>query len=286
MGAHITLPECSLKHFADEENKISYYDLSAGEVKECYPGSYNTETDYFPDDFEKWLNREEERHIGMLHKKLTEFESTQRGFQMDGKLKKRLVRIIATQTIRIPDIFESLMDTDERNREIDLLWELNIAIGNVNPYTLAARDRLRQEVATLSSKKKAFYTQGHIEELVERACRKFANYAVHCAIISESVIGSFLLTPTLYFQDDNRNRIYIPVSPRHAYVLLPIEESKKYIDEQNRQRRFDIDKDELDSFVPHCISTTKTFKDKHLIGTKQYLLELIESGLLQTINEK
>lgn len=287
MEAHITLPKTTLLRFADEQSKkVAYYDLATGAIEERFPKRYNTGTNYYPDDFEKWLSSKVERYIGILNRNLEILEHEEGSmYLINDALKKALIRIIVAQTFRVPDSLDVLMDTKERNSRIDELWKANIEAGNVNPYTLAARDRLRREVATPENKRRAFYRKEKFEKIAEQFERKkLSNYTVNIAIVSENVPASFLLPAAHYFQSGKQ--IILPVAPRYAYVLLPREDNEKhYIIDKDKGRYgvIDIQEDDLMWLVADCVIAARLFREKHLIGTRQFLTKLSGSGRLQQL---
>lgn len=288
MADHITLPKSTLLRFADEKTrKISYYDIISRRIIDCAPKRYNTEEHYYPPYFEKWLSDHVETSIGNLHKHLSSFSETT-DFLVDyDTLKKDLIRILAIQMIRLPETYSYIMDTENRNSIINMSLETLAKQGMLSHSAVALSQKYRKEVETEENKRLAFYSEDSAHKAIRNIERLFADYAVNFAIVSNDTDASFILTSAHHFTAGPI--VFIPVSPRIAYILLPSKlNERKYgsqtIEQDGEeivlQRYLTITEQNLIDLIPACIKSAQNSMNKHLIASRSFLHRLKESGTL------
>lgn len=286
MNSHITLPKSTLRRFEDGKyHKISYYDLSNRRIHECFPKYYNTQMDYYSQDFEKWLSTEVETYIGRLHKNLENFEATQACYAFDyDYLKNSLIRIVAIQIIRMPDVFEDIMNPQRYTATIDKIMADITKFGTLTPSVVAAAEKYRDNISSKAKMRATFYTVDHAKMAIKLIGNFFQSYVANFALVPENLTSSFILTPTHFFK--NGPVYFIPLSPRFAFVLLPESLNEQYVVRtiesgmKNIQRYLLLSQDNLLDFVSDCVKSTQKFSNKHLIAQKNFLSTLIRSGTL------
>lgn len=255
---HITIPNSTLRRFLDNNNEIFYLDLDTKEIKsidvdltgETPRVMYNTtKEEVFSEEADEYIKREVEDKLGEafvaienhIKGKSSDFRKHTKFEEINQKYREIVIKAIAVQNIRRPEIFE----------QIGLKPPININVfeKGVNVYRRMLRE-LNFDISIIHK---------------DSTDATFVLPPSHCIFYGDSVENLI---------------IFIPISPYDGLALMTKNYYEECIEDDihkclNLRNALTVNNINHSAFI-----SAQNCKNKHLIGYKQQLEYIKEKELL------
>jgi hypothetical protein len=220
MRSHITIPRSSLLRFAESDDKgqnvVSYYDKTEKTIK-TVGANDNRRSGYYSSAFEKCLSDNVETVLGDINAKIVKFESDGEVF-FNAALKAHIVKIIALQSIRTPDVYKQIMDKERMENFID---DNAKTLKERTGYNIPDDEilKFKDRYSTEKNQREIFYTEERATQVIQSWDKLLFDFFPNFSVIPNGSICSFTLTDSHCYSVGSI--FYVPFSPRYALMLVP-----------------------------------------------------------------
>ncbi len=242
MRQHIMLPKSTLKEFVVDQ-KLHYLDLSSNRIEQASARDYNTETDYYPDENEKFLSSKVETHLGRIRKRIKDYEQNKTIIVIDSDLVQWLIFVFVIQTIRMP----SLSKQAHASSVFGSLLGLPESYYSILHHKASVRDSfLKDAYQSVASGKLKNYSANLIEIPQEYRKRSFLLNSSH-------FIGFGLY-------------LMLVLTPYWGLILLPEHENIRLMDEGKLKYLAATVDHEVDLINKGAVSFEQSIQNPKLVG--------------------